>query len=253
MQLHHNPESGLLMKLQSLHDISMMYAVMPYEEPITFMSGINLLQGSLYIPDASVDNLVPGVIICHPHPRAGGSMDNNVVFACCSGLRSATIAYLRFNFQGVGQSQGVAGDPDRHVTDILAASEYLKSVEGIDPSSIGVAGYSFGGSTTIKALLKGLDPTAVALIACGFPELTPQDKDSLGLPKLVILGESDSFIDSEAVSAMTGSLGGNSEIHVIPGADHFFMRSEPAISAMIGEFFKNELGNDTLPQGQPNA
>ena len=231
----------------------MMYAVMPYEKPITFMSGGNLLEGSLYIPDASVDNLVPGVIICHPHPRAGGSMDNNVVLACCAGLRSATIAYLRFNFQGVGQSQGVAGDADSHVADILAASEYLKNVEGIVPSSIGVAGYSFGGSTVIKALLKGLDPTAVALIACGFPELTPQDKGSLGLSKLVILGGSDSFIDSEAVSAVAGSLSGNSEIHVIPSADHFFMSSEPAISAMIGEFFKKELVDDDLPQGQPHA
>ena len=241
------------MKLQSFPDISMMYDVMSYEKPITFTSGNNLLLGFLFIHDTKDENLVPGVIICHPHPRAGGSMDNNVVFACCSGLRSADIAYLRFNFQGVGQSQGVAGDPDSHIADILDALQYLKGLEGIDPSSIGVAGYSFGGSATIRALLNGLEPKAVALIACGFPELTPEDKINLGLSKLVILGERDSYIDSEAVSAVIGTLDGLSEIRIVPDADHFFVNSESVLSSMVEQFFKNELGNQHRPRVQTHA
>ena len=172
-------------------------------------------------------------------------MDNNVVFACCSGLRSNSIAYLRFNFQGVGQSQGTTGDLGHHVADILSASAYLKSISGLDPDAIGVVGYSFGGSATIKALLNGLTPAAAALIACSFPELTPADNGKLNLPKLVILGENDSFIDPQSVSVICNTLAGKTDIKLIQGADHFFMGGEKAISTMIGDFFSTTFSLKT--------
>lgn len=172
-------------------------------------------------------------------------MDNNVVFACCSGLRENSIAYLRFNFQGVGQSQGTAGDPDTHVADILSAAEYLASLDTINPNAIGIAGYSFGGSTTIKALLNGLSPAAAALIGCSFPDVTPLDREKLDLPKLVILGENDSFIDAQAVSAIADTLEGKTEVTLIPGADHFFMGSEKVISTMVGDFFASVFSTHT--------
>lgn len=214
---------------------------MPYENPITFTSEGKLLHGFTYFPHVEADETVPGVVICHPHPRAGGSMDNNVVLACCSGLRANSIAYLRFNFQGVGQSEGIAGEPDTHVADILSAMEYLRGLSNINPEATGIAGYSFGGSTTIKALLTGLNPAAAAIIACNFPQLTQIDKENLGMPKLVILGENDSFVDAQAISAMTESLEGTNEIKLIPGADHFFMRSEKLIASAIGDFFSSIL------------
>lgn len=226
---------------------------MPYERPVTFKNGNHHLEGSLYLPDTTDHQLIPGVVICHPHPRAGGSMDNNVVFACCSGLRSNSIAYLRFNFQGVGKSQGIAGDPDSHINDVLSASDYLKNIAEIDPASVGIVGYSFGGSTSIKALLAGLAPTAIALIACSFPNLTSMDKRHLSMPKLIILGGDDTFIDPQTVSGVIDSLDGKTQTQIIPNADHFFMGKEPIIASKVGDFFLNELTNPKRVEGQANA
>ena len=75
------------------------------QKAVTFQaSGLNF-EGVVTQPDEGAA-LCPGVVICHPGPLNGGNMDNNVVMAVAMGLVDRGIASIRFNFRGVGNSQG---------------------------------------------------------------------------------------------------------------------------------------------------
>ena len=74
------------------------------QSAVSFITKGLTLEGIIALPDG--EGPFPGVVMCHPHPLMGGNMDNNVVVAVTFGLADAGIASLRFNFRGVGNSQG---------------------------------------------------------------------------------------------------------------------------------------------------
>jgi alpha/beta superfamily hydrolase len=74
---------------------------------VSFPSGELFLEGILAIPEGA--GPFPAVIICHPHPLYGGSMDNNVVYSLSETLTQASFVSFKFNFRGVGGSQGEFG------------------------------------------------------------------------------------------------------------------------------------------------
>jgi hypothetical protein len=84
-----------------------------------------------------------GVVICHPHPLYGGDMHNNVVNAIEEGFISKYFTTLRFNFRGVGGSDGSYGEGKGEVEDLMSAVVFLKGQLDND-ASIMLAGYSFG-------------------------------------------------------------------------------------------------------------
>jgi alpha/beta superfamily hydrolase len=84
-----------------------------------------------------------GVVICHPHPLYGGDMHNNVVNAIEEGFADQGFTTLRFNFRGVGGSEGSYGEGQGEVEDLVGAVEFLKRQIDKD-AAIMLAGYSFG-------------------------------------------------------------------------------------------------------------
>jgi uncharacterized protein len=106
------------------------------EKKITINSESLKLEG-LFNP-ASTDK---GVVLAHPHPLYGGDMYNNVVEALCLAYNECGYSSLRFNFRGVGRSEGSYGNGDGEQKDIKAAIDFFR-VEGI--KEIDLAGYSFG-------------------------------------------------------------------------------------------------------------
>ena len=86
----------------------------------------------------------PGAVICHPHPMYGGSMDNNVVEAIIAAMWRRGYATLRFNFRGVGASEGEYDGGEGEAEDARAAVEFLAAQPDIDRGAIALAGYSFG-------------------------------------------------------------------------------------------------------------
>ena len=91
----------------------------------------------------------PAAVICHPHPRFGGSMNNNVVLGVEAVLSDADFTTLRFDFRGVGRSRGTYGDGTGEREDVLRAVEFLKSdsTTGV----VFVVGYSFGAMVSLRA------------------------------------------------------------------------------------------------------
>ena len=119
------------------------------QRKVFFQSGALNLEGRLVSPRRAETGA--GVVICHPHPLYGGSMDNNVVYAVSKALAEKGITSLCFNFRGVGRSEGLHDDGRGEIDDTLAAIAFLAGCSEIDSGRVGLAGYSFGGAVALNA------------------------------------------------------------------------------------------------------
>ena len=99
------------------------------EERVTFKSGELTLEGMIAYPDAGAGPH-RAAVVCHPHPLYGGSMYNNVVDAALEALHARGFATLRFNFRGVGQSEGEFDNGKGEADDAVAAVRFLTDAKG---------------------------------------------------------------------------------------------------------------------------
>ena len=210
------------------------------EERISFRSadvGSSItLEGVLYLPGSQGN--YPGVVICHPHPRYGGSMSNNVVFAVCDALAERQIATLRFNFRGVGNSQGAYGTGAEEELDALGALEFMEAHPLVDTSRLGLAGYSFGAGVSVRVAQK--DSRVQALATVSLPTRNLLDKGILGSftqPKFFIAGDQDSVVSSGDLQRFVDSLPEPKLLQAVPGADHFWGGYEDDVGPAVAQFF----------------
>lgn len=204
---------------------------------ISFYAGDLRLEGSLDVP-SSLINPSPGVVICHPHPLYGGNMDNNVVRALSRALNNNGIAVLRFNFRGVGNSEGVFANGVGERADALAAIDYLARREEVDTDRIGIAGYSFGGLVTMGA---GHQHHSVRAIAVVSPVVTPGMMAVCPKPKLVICGTADQIVSPALVQLAAAKMAEPKTVHLLKGADHFWWGQEAELGRNVADFFAKAL------------
>jgi uncharacterized protein len=209
------------------------------ETAASFASGDLLLEGRLAIPDGT--GPFPVVIVCHPHPLYGGSMDNNVVCSLSQALARASLAALRFNFRGVGLSQGEFGHGPGERQDVQAALSFVITQEKIDAGRLGLAGYSAGAAF---ALPVGCDDQRVAALAAISPPLDMFDFGFLNAcrkPKLLALGSRDDLIPAGEFLEFCRNLPEPNEYEIIEGADHFWQGHEYGLAARVAAFFAAAL------------
>ncbi len=210
------------------------------DRSVTFPSEGLALEGVLHVPDGK--GPFPGVVVCHPHPRMGGTMANNVVLASCWGLQQKGVASLRFNFRGVGGSQGISEAGDAEVLDALHALECLQGEQEVDPSRLGLLGYSFGAGVALQAMAKGLQVQAFGVIAGLSSRSREAASLQLPLPKLFIGGDEDQMAPGEQFLILTKQVADPKEAHQIKGGDHFLGGHEREIADLVGGFFSRWLG-----------
>jgi alpha/beta superfamily hydrolase len=170
-----------------------------------------------------------GVVICHPHPLYGGDMDNPVVIRAAEVAQAAGYASLRFNFRGVGASNGVHDEGRGERDDVKAAMAALAARLPAE-APVGVIGYSFGAWTAARATRPG--DTALGLIA---PPLAMYDFGFLGPGAgrvLLVAGTRDTYCPVEALHRVAEATG--AEVRVIEGADHFFFEKLYPLGEVIG-------------------
>lgn len=209
------------------------------ETRISFPSGKLSLEGVLSVPDGSEPFRT--VIVCHPHPLYGGSMDNNVVSSLCDALAQEGFISLKFNFRGVGGSEGYSTAGSEESEDVRAAVSYIVTVKGVDPAGIGLAGYSAGIAFALPVAVKDERVKALAAIS---PPLAMFDFGVLKgcrKPKLLISGSRDSFIPSRQFLEFCQGLPEPGECETVSGADHFWWGYEPLLSAKVASFFSRVL------------
>jgi alpha/beta superfamily hydrolase len=164
-------------------------------------------------------------VVCHPHPQYGGDMDNPVVTAIADALAADGIAALRFNFGGVGGSEGTHGGGPAEVQDVRAALDALSSeVPGVP---LVLVGYSFGAWVGALAVAEGAKADQVVVVG---PPLAFFDFSfARAIPSLaVIAGDRDQFCP---VARLDASLPAT----IIPGADHFFAGRWDEVAAAVRE------------------
>ena len=160
-------------------------------------------------------------VICHAHPLHGGIMHFKVLFRAAKGLQAHGAAVLRFNFRGVGKSEGAHDEGRGEQGDAAAAvDEMARRFPGLP---IVLGGFSFGSSMAVR--VGCADARVRALLVMGFPAAMLKDTSflaSCAQPRLFVQGENDAFADGERIRALVATLPEPKTLVVIPGSDHFF-------------------------------
>jgi alpha/beta superfamily hydrolase len=193
-----------------------------FVKPVHFDGPQGLLEG---LWDDPGRGLAPALIL-HPHPAHGGSMHSKVVYTVFRVLHEAGHPTLRFNFRGVGASQGSYSGWDGEVGDVAAAAGFVRRETGMAP--IWLAGFSFGSWVGSKWALS--DPHVERMTLLGVPVDRNVDNRSfehftkLPAPTLLIQGELDKYGSPASVGLLAERLRafGKVEVRIVPGADHFF-------------------------------
>jgi alpha/beta superfamily hydrolase len=206
---------------------------------VSFSSGGLVLEGILTIPE--VVGPFPAVIVCHPHPLYGGSMDNNVVNSLSETLEQASLASIKFNFRGVGGSQGEFGQGIGEREDVKAAISFISTVKEVDSKRIGLAGYSAGAGFALPVSFNDDRIKALAAVSPPIPMFDFEFLKSCLKPKLLISGSRDDLIPINQFIEFCRNLPEPKECENIEGADHFWWGYESHLAAKVTAFFTKVL------------
>jgi uncharacterized protein len=180
------------------------------------------------------------VVVCHPHPLFGGDMFNPVVSAVCARLAETGLAWLKFNFRGVGRSGGRHGGGSGEREDARAAVAFAEKQPWIHTEKIGICGYSFGSGVAFAAAAEDPRIRAVAGISPFIPP--PGLLDRCFCPKLFVAGTGDGWIDVPGLKRQVALLPGPRELFLLPGSDHFWSEGGATMAEKVAEFFSRNLG-----------
>jgi alpha/beta superfamily hydrolase len=198
-----------------------------------FIPGGNLkLEALLELVDGTA-----GVVVTHPHPLYGGDMENRVVESIVRVYRSKGYSTLRFNFRGVGMSQGRYDDGGGEQEDVRSALQFL-AAHG--KTRVDLAGYSFGAWVNALAMPTHSPVNGLLLVS---PPVGFLDFSAIGFLatlKLVVAGSHDQFAPPERIRALLPTWNPEARLEVITGADHFYGGYTEEFETILGDF----LGRD---------
>jgi len=191
----------------------------PKVEAKIFLSGPEgLLEVSTDLPKKAL--LPVTVIVCHPHPLFDGTMDNKVVTTVFRAFRNMGCSVLRFNYRGVGKSEGSYADAIGESDDLLAVMQWVHQV--YPQNQIWLAGFSFGAYVvarvaSFKENVKQLITIAPAVDRYAFKKLTPP-----ACPWLVIQGDQDEVVSAQIVFQWVNEQTHAPKLIKVKDASHFF-------------------------------
>ena len=196
---------------------------------LTTADGLSL-EAELALPPADVR---AAMVICHPHPLHGGSMHTPVGDALFRGLPAAGVAALRFNFRGVGQSQGTHDEGTAEQLDVVAAIDLLAGQQPTVP--LIVAGWSFGADVSLAVV----DERIAGWVAIAPPlRVLPAEQFAAGTdarPKRLLVPEHDQF-NPPASAAERTQAWANTTLHTVAQADHFLAGKLSELVEQAGDF-----------------
>ncbi len=187
----------------------------------------------------------PVALVLHPHPPYGGTMNNRVVYALHQGFVRQGFSVLRFNFRGVGRSQGKFDNGPGELSDAASALDWLQSFNP-DAKGCWIGGFSFGAWIAMQVLMRrpeidGFIAAAPPANMFDFTFLAPCPSSGL-----VLQGSCDELVPEPDVAKFADKLAHQREIVVdyrkIEGADHFFNDHIDDFSDHIDDYLASRLG-----------
>ncbi|MBI3182023.1 MAG: alpha/beta hydrolase [Myxococcales bacterium] len=187
----------------------------------------------------------PPLLILPPRPDEGGSMDHVLAAEIAWAAATAGHPTLRFNFRGVGASQGKRGTGEQLADDAQAALRLLgENASGGVEVGVPTAVAAIGGSAQVALALSRRHPSVVGLCLVSPLQLQPEDLIRSRLRLCAVVPEHDPLVPRAALAAALAEAGGTLE--VIEGADRSYTRNLPRVGAAVVAFLKSleeELGD----------
>jgi uncharacterized protein len=203
------------------------------------------LEGEIRLPDGKP---IGSAVLCHPHPRHGGSKDHPILWAIRNELAGRRgLAVLGFNFRGTMASGGTYGGGHDELRDVRAAIDRVRK-EAPDRPTV-VCGWSFGANVALREALG--DERVAALTMIGVP-LAPHDLSlpplpdrsllsSFRRPALLLCGDHDEYCPVEAARTWVGAFP-DGRLSVVEDTDHYLRRHEREAAALVGDFVDGAIG-----------
>jgi alpha/beta superfamily hydrolase len=187
----------------------------------------------------SSDKRAPVVLVLHPHPLYGGTMNNKVVYSMYRTFADNGLTVLRINFRGVGKSQGKFDGGIGELTDAATALDWLQTQNPMS-QSFWIAGFSFGAWISMQLIMRR--PEIQNFIAVS-PPVDKYDFSFLSpcpIPGLIVQGDMDSVVPESSVIELVEKLSKQKHSKVqyktIYGGDHFFRSKLDELERAIGEY-----------------
>jgi alpha/beta superfamily hydrolase len=200
----------------------------------------------------------PIAIVLHPHPQFGGTMNNQIVYSLYYAFVERGFSVLRFNFRGVGRSQGHFDHGAGELSDAAAALDWAQTINP-EARNCWIAGFSFGAWIGMQLLMRRPEIEGFISIAppanlYDFSFLAPCPSSGL-----IVHGDRDAVVPVAAVNGLIEKLktqrGITIEQQIIPGANHFFENTAEPLIAACGSYLDRRLGMEAaqkkeLPRSQ---
>lgn len=202
-----------------------------HTEPCLFRGPAGDLEGLVDMPERAPTALV---VVCHPNPAQGGTMQNKVAYILARAFNDMGAVSLRFNFRGVGKSTGAFDNGVGEIGDALAAVDWFMAEHPGLP--LWLAGFSFGGYVALRAQsqrpVQRLVTVAPAVQRFATSPIVPPV-----CPWLLVQGDADDVVAPGEVLAWARGLAQPPRLAVLPGAGHFFHgRLNELREAVVGAF-----------------
>ena len=159
-------------------------------------------------------------VVCHPHPLHDGTMDNKVVTTMHRMFRGLGVDSVRFNYRGVGASEGSYGEGIGEQQDLLAVIHWLRQYRPSNP--LVLAGFSFGAGVAGAVSYQEDNNPFLILVAPSVINFPPNRETSFPCPMILLQGEADEVVDPEAVYQWQRQISSDNEIIRFPETSHFF-------------------------------
>lgn len=186
----------------------------------------------------------PIALILHPHPQQGGTMNNRVVFDVYQTFARRGFSTLRFNFRGVGRSQGEYDEGMGELSDAAAALDWLQS-QNPDAAQCWISGFSFGAWICMQLLMRRPEIDSFVALA------PPADKYDFAFlapcpaSGLFVHGAKDTMVPEDSVEALAMKLQAQKRItidyRIIDDANHFFHNKVDQLTTHVDSYLEKRM------------
>lgn len=197
------------------------------------------------VPEAA-DEVPATIVLCHPHPLHGGTMHNKVVTIMERSMRELGLRTVRFNFRGVGQSEGQFDDGYGETDDLFAVTEWVRRTRPDDALWLG--GFSFGAYIALRGA-QNLSLGQLIMIAPAVGRYEFTQLGHPGCPWLVVQGDEDELVSVDEVQTWIETVDPPPELVVMKQADHFFHRRLMDLRGLLKNGVREQLPQPVAPQG----
>jgi len=189
----------------------------------------------------------PIALILHPHPQHGGTMNNKVVYTLYQCFARQGFSVLRFNFRGVGRSQGTFDRGEGELSDAASALDWLQTYNP-NAGACWIAGFSFGAWIGMQLLMRRPEISGFVSVAppanmFDFSFLAPCPSSGL-----IVQGDKDEIVPPASVAKLVEKLQSQRHLKIkhsmVPGASHFFYEHLDELAQRVDDYLAKAVVPD---------